>query len=412
MEDLTKAELYQKTSQDVQQSEIPTFDILVKTELKKFDEVTPKINELSKEFMPLKIESVTDKDGYEKVQKALTFMIKKRTAIEAKRKELKSHAIIYGNAVDAKAEEITLLLSPIEEYLRTQKETIDAEKLKIEQQKEKEKQAKKDARVKLLLDLGMYTQNGNYIWSSRSDTGNSIRMPAEKVEILSDEQFAANVEKITELKNEDEERIRKETETRLEQGKRLAEEKKKLEDEQEKFRLEKQKAIDEIAAIKKQITDSRLQVLFSLGLKLSDLTGFLFYENSGVPLITLPEILQIDAANWDYKMVEIKGRINNIIIQQRDAVILKEKKDAEEKLRLQKQADENAAKKIEADKKAEEARKAEADKLEKERVAALSDKQKISEYAKKLGEFVKPELKTAKWNKELKTLVETINNYI
>jgi len=45
--------------------EVPTFEQIVTTELTKFDAVTPKIEELSAQFLPLRIASIEDKEGYE-----------------------------------------------------------------------------------------------------------------------------------------------------------------------------------------------------------------------------------------------------------------------------------------------------------------------------------------------------------
>jgi hypothetical protein len=71
----------------------PTFDELIKTELQKYDEIVPKVQELKDLFMNLEITSIEDKDGYSKVKEGLKFMIAKRNEIEGKRKELKSDSL-------------------------------------------------------------------------------------------------------------------------------------------------------------------------------------------------------------------------------------------------------------------------------------------------------------------------------
>ena len=133
----------------------PTFDELVKTELTKFDAVVPKIEELKAQFLPLTIIDLNDTEGYKEVADALKFIVKRRTSIEEKRKELKADSLAYGKAVDARAREITQMLSPIEEHLREQKEKVDNELIRIENEKEAEKQLFIQNRHKSLLDVGM-----------------------------------------------------------------------------------------------------------------------------------------------------------------------------------------------------------------------------------------------------------------
>ena len=136
-------------------SEIKTFEEIVKFELKKYDEVTPAIEELKQNFLPLKIDSIDDKDGYNAVSKALRFVVNKRNLIEDKRKELKADSLTYGRAVDARAKEITAMLCPIEEHLKSEKTKIDNLLLEIEQQAEKERQAKVAERHIILINNGM-----------------------------------------------------------------------------------------------------------------------------------------------------------------------------------------------------------------------------------------------------------------
>ena len=137
------------------EQQLPTFDETIKKELKKFDEVVPAIEELKKEFLPLKIASIEDKEGYNLVSKSLRFVIGKRTAIEDKRKELKADSLAFGRAVDAKAKEITEMLSPIEEHLKSEKAKIDAEIEAIKRKVEELKLQKIKDRHNLLISLGM-----------------------------------------------------------------------------------------------------------------------------------------------------------------------------------------------------------------------------------------------------------------
>jgi hypothetical protein len=139
---LTTRDLFEDTPFEIQEpiqieTTIPSsFDELIKRELTKYDAVVPAVNELAKEFMPLKIQSLDDKDGYNEVYKALRFIVSKRTAVEEKRKELKADSLAYGRAVDARAKEITSMLEPIESHLKNEKLRIDTEIERIKAEEE------------------------------------------------------------------------------------------------------------------------------------------------------------------------------------------------------------------------------------------------------------------------------------
>jgi hypothetical protein len=96
------------------QSEIPTFEVLISNELKKFDSVIPAIDEYKAKFLPLKINGIEDEEGYKVVADGLKIIVGRRVAVENKRKELKADSLSFGRAVDARAKEITEMLSPIE----------------------------------------------------------------------------------------------------------------------------------------------------------------------------------------------------------------------------------------------------------------------------------------------------------
>lgn len=73
-----------------------------------------------------------DGQGYDLIAAALTTVRTTRTAIEARRKELKAGALEYGRKIDATAKRLTGLIVDIEEPLRQLKQSEDD---RIEQEK-------------------------------------------------------------------------------------------------------------------------------------------------------------------------------------------------------------------------------------------------------------------------------------
>lgn len=85
--------------------------------------------ELKTKYTGLKI---LDRKSYETVRLAIADLRGKRTAVEDKRKELKSSALEYGRRVDAEAKRITALIHGIEDPLQAEKakedDRLEAEK--------------------------------------------------------------------------------------------------------------------------------------------------------------------------------------------------------------------------------------------------------------------------------------------
>lgn len=350
---------------------LPEIQDLIALEVKKYDEVLPKIEEIKAELMPLKINGIDDEEGYKKVASAIRFVVSKRTAIEEKRKELKRPHYEIGIAIDAKAKEYIALLSPIELHLKAQKGIIDDQFAEIERQKEIDKQAKLLERNNMLLNVGMSLVGNTYIWKNPF-TFEEESIVAVNLETMSDEDFEADVLKISKLDSDVKLRQKLEDDQRrLEQD--------KLKAEQDKLRKE----IEEMNNQKKQI---RLEMLLSIGCKVSDLTGFIFYYNDS--LITLPELTMIE--DWSAKFAEIKEKVALI-----DEKVKQQKIENEQK--RQKEIEEAA------DLKAKEF-----EEQEKERIAGLSDKEKINDYVSKLFAIKKPEVKTLKY----KNILQGIEKFL
>lgn len=344
----------------------PTFDELVKTELTKFDAVIPKIEELKAQFLPLTIVDLYDTEGYKEVAEALKFIVKRRTSIEEKRKELKADSLAYGKAVDARAREITQMLSPIEEHLREQKENIDNELIRIENEKEAEKQLVIQNRHKSLLDVGMQLIGNEYVNYNYPEYSS---FPTINLETLSDEDFDSHIAILKNLYNLEEFK-------RIGEEKRIAEEKAKFEEEQIKLKAEQE-------AIYQEKLDMRLEVLTNLGCAVSGITDFVFYKS--ISVVTTNEIKLMTIQEWSSKLSEIKERIakfeQNIVDEALEVERLHKQKEEEEvKAKLQ-------------------------------MIANMKEKEKIAYYATQLLKVERPEMTTQKWNNELKKIITFISSY-
>ena len=92
--------------------------------------------------------------GYEEVRIARRDCVSTRTAIEARRKQLKADSLDFGRRVDSVAKELTALVESIERPLDAKIKAIDDEKARVrreaEEAKRREVQAKIDAEVNVV----------------------------------------------------------------------------------------------------------------------------------------------------------------------------------------------------------------------------------------------------------------------
>lgn len=120
---------------------------IITTALQKFNLPNSKIAEMERNYMPLQISAIDDREGYKRVKEARLNVKSARVGVEKIRKELKADALAFGRAVDAEAARITTLLSPIESHLEAQQKAIDDEKERIRIEEEKARAAKVQARI-------------------------------------------------------------------------------------------------------------------------------------------------------------------------------------------------------------------------------------------------------------------------
>jgi len=355
--------------------EIPTsFDQLIKRELTKFDVVIPAVAELSKEFLPLKITSIDDVEGYTEVSKALRFIVSKRTAVEDKRKELKADSLAYGRAVDARAKEITEMLSPIELHLKSEKDRIDAKKEEIKKLEEEAKLNVINERSNELIRLGGLLLMTEYIWKSKIDN-TEISTPRINLELFSDEEFDEFVAEIVKKKEFDDTYLQAEEERKKAEQVQLAEAQKQLQEEREKFEAEQDKVKKEMNDFKQQRATLRNNLLLNLGLgTMSFNTNWVYIPKNNIQLfvniISYDDVLNYTNDEWDNKLAEIK------------VIIAKLKADDEVK-------SENLV----------------------EKVAFATDKEKYDDYIDRLKEQPVPEMTTKKWTNYVTSVTKSLNTF-
>lgn len=172
---------------------------------------------LAEKYMPLTINGIDDKIGFNAVHDARMDVKGKRIAIEKRRKDLKADALAYGRSVDTAARVLTDLLGPIEEHLEAEENAVTAERERIKQAAEDAKRAKLQARLDSLAAV------------------NCIANPLA-VEAQTDEQFATSLTEATAL-FEDAKRRKAEQEAELA---RLDAERKRREAEEAEARAKEQ----------------------------------------------------------------------------------------------------------------------------------------------------------------------------
>ena len=378
--------------------EIPTsFDQLIKRELTKFDVVVPAVAELSKEFLPLKITSIDDTEGYAEVSKALRFIVSKRTAVEDKRKELKADSLSYGRAVDARAKEITEMLSPIETHLKSEKDRIDAEKEEIKKREEEAKLAVINERSNTLIRLGGTLLMTEYVWKSRINN-TEISTPRINLELFTDEEFQEFVGLIVKEKEVEDAQIKAEEERKLAEQAKLAEEQQKLQEERAKFQAEQDKIKKEMDDFKRERATLRNSLLLELDLgTMSFNPNWVFIPKTSlqnfVNIVDYDAVLNYSNAEWENKYAEIKVMVAKLKADDEAELARREESQKAEALRVLKQKAENE------------------DAAEKERIAGLSDKEKYDDYIDRLKEQPVPEMSTKKWTTYILSVTKSLNTF-
>lgn len=148
--------------------EIQTVDYIGQ-QLQKFNVTDAGIAELKERYMPLVINGLEDKKGYMAVREARLDVKARRVGIEKMRKELTADAVTLQRKVNEEAKRITIKLEEIEAHFQKQENIFEAEKQRIQIEKEKAEQEKYLERHKFMVSHGMTFDvmgyQGNYIES-------------------------------------------------------------------------------------------------------------------------------------------------------------------------------------------------------------------------------------------------------
>jgi hypothetical protein len=356
-----------------------SFEELIKHELTKYDSVVPAVNELAKEFMPLKIQSLDDKDGYNEVSKALRFIVSKRTAVEEKRKELKADSLAYGRAVDARAKEIIAMLDPIESHLKNERLRIDSEIERLKAEEEEKKKSFINDRINALISLGMYQTMTEFIWRSTLNPEEEENFLRVNLELFSDYDFNEFVTFLSQ-------KVKAEKEAIIFRDAQQKAEAERIEKMRNELEEEKQSIAKEMREIKEIRAVSRNESLCNLGLgTVSYNPHWVFMKKSNVSIVDMvhkDDVLNMSADEWKEKFEQVKS----------DYEILKAE---EEKL----EAINEALFK---------------EKLLKEQddfVYGKSDKDLYIDYLDRLKQVPVPVLATKKWQSYILTITKAIENF-
>ena len=178
-----KGEVLEPTIEEVSNTSLSTDDI-IKNEIRKYSVADAVIAEYKDKFKGLKIKGIDDKQGYKAVKEARSIMMKYRTGVENKRKELKADSLKIGAGIDGEAKRLTSLILEVEEPLKDKLEKIDAEIQAEKDKAEKEAEEKLNVRVKELEEVGLKFDGSFY------SIGENISVDIVTIKDFSDEVFA------------------------------------------------------------------------------------------------------------------------------------------------------------------------------------------------------------------------------
>jgi hypothetical protein len=194
--------------------QIPGQDQIIHAEISKFalvltdgERVDPrkKIAEWKAGAKDLTIIDLNDKEGYQKVDKYWKAAWKRATAIENRRKELKQSYLNIGQAIDKEAKELISLINEIKEPLMNKARWYEAEQERIKQEAIEAAKERLRARAQRLLDLRFAFDGQDYVYRCMKPSLNpkAVGLSSTQIEVYSDEDFNAYVEKITPHVEED-----------------------------------------------------------------------------------------------------------------------------------------------------------------------------------------------------------------
>lgn len=129
---------------------------------------------MEKEWLPLKLQGVNDKDGYTKIVQYRKEAKSLRVSIEKRRKQLKDNSIKYGKNVDANAKKLTERVSNVENHLQEQENIVKLEKERIKAEEQKQKEEAHQVQIELIVDAGAVFNGRDFVFGENVVTDNDI----------------------------------------------------------------------------------------------------------------------------------------------------------------------------------------------------------------------------------------------
>jgi len=173
------------------------------------------IAELNKQYLPLKINGIDDKEGYKAAHEGLMKYVKARTMVEKHGKATREKAVKYQKDVIAEEKRVIGLLAPGEEHLRAERQAIDDIGLAIKAEAEAKEAARIQKRVDVICAFGA-TFNGQMYEAY------GLQIPMALVRAYTDEEFAQFVAQVQEKRDAEAARIKAEEEARKAEVERIA----------------------------------------------------------------------------------------------------------------------------------------------------------------------------------------------
>lgn len=402
-------------------------DNTVKKEVVKIDVAKAEIEAKIKKYKSLKVKDKDDEKGIALVKDAYNDLVKTRTSIDKKRKEVGKPFSDIKAGIDKYANDLVAMFAAVEAQLKTENDKVKLWEKEEQERKEREEQERKEARVKELVAAGIVFDGELYVI-------NEITVDIVSISKFSDFDYNALLEKvkIEKAKNDEAEaRAKKEREEQEQKSREEAErvERERKENRAEKLEMRTEKlevlgfvtdeeneqyeftngghniklSFDEAAEMNKaafdafvtdhktllekieedaiiarttQLIENRTQVLFALGVISDEAGENYFYKDVKIEGLTDEDLGDDDATDWAARLDDIKSQISDI----------QARKDAD-------------------DAKAKQEQEA-AEKAEKE--ARLPDLEKVELYANELMKVALPQLK----NEEAANLLAELKNTV
>lgn len=410
-----------------------TEDSFIQKELTKFNIADATIAQWKEQYGSLTISDPNNKEAYEVLNQARTFIKKKRIEIEKKGKELRSNAIKFQKAVISEESRLIELINPLETYLEGEKKRVDDIKLEEKRLRDEKEQIILQERAVKLIQMGMqfngdsYTMgddikisvlsiktSDDFIWTNlvvgvekRFKEQEAIRIEQERIK----ENAAAEVKRMAE------ETLARQEELNKKQAE-LEAQQKAIEAEQIKQKAAAEQIIQDQQASERKVKEDLLKwrksSLFALGF--SQQNQRLSFKDL---FFTEGEIIACSEETWNSKLEITSKNVNQIkdtIEKQRQQEIENARQEAI-KLERKKIEDESNAKALAVEKIRLEAEKKEKEEeKEKIRLASLApDSSKYKSFMDQFDLLVYPNYSTKEYqdfNQLIKNTVISMKNHI